>query len=69
MKVVRVDLGLWYYDININYHPNRASVIVDALSRKPHSSLSSINTRFLEELENIGVKIVMSQRGETLASL
>ncbi|KAI5339223.1 hypothetical protein L3X38_018495 [Prunus dulcis] len=60
------------YDCTIEYHPGRANVVADALSRKTTGSLTHVRTAYLPllvELRRDGVELEMTQQGGILASL
>ncbi|VVA41587.1 PREDICTED: retrotransposon, partial [Prunus dulcis] len=60
------------YDCTIEYHPGRANVVADALSRKTTGSLTHLRTAYLPllvELRKDGVELEMTQQGGILASL
>ncbi|BBG95481.1 cold shock domain protein 1 [Prunus dulcis] len=60
------------YDCTIEYHPGRANVVADALSRKTTGSLTHLRTAYLPllvELRKDGVELEMTQQGGLLASL
>ena len=42
------------YDFNLQYHPGKANVVADALSRKTVSSLASLAIRECEMLRDVG---------------
>ena len=42
------------YDFTLHYHPGKANVVVDALSRKSRRVMASIATREWRMLENVG---------------
>ena len=42
------------YDFDLQYHPGKANVMVDALSQKPHSTLASISVREGKMLQQLG---------------
>ena len=42
------------YDFTLHYHPGKANVVADALSRKSHGALASIASREWWMLETVG---------------
>jgi hypothetical protein len=49
------------YDVEINYHPGKASVVADALSRKMYCNNLMVKEEqpaLHEEQEKLGIKIV-----------
>jgi hypothetical protein len=49
------------YDIGINYHPGKANVVADALSRRSHVNqvvVKSIPSELCDEFDKLGLKIV-----------
>ena len=42
------------YDFNLHYHPGKANVVVDALSRKSRGVLASITSREWRMLKTVG---------------
>ena len=42
-----------YYDYTIEYHPGKANVVADALSRRPESSLSHVRSGYLPLLMDL----------------
>ena len=42
------------YDFTLHYHPDKANVVVDALSRKPRGVLASVVSREWQMLEAMG---------------
>ena len=42
------------YDLTLHYHPSKAKVVVDALSRKSQGVLASIASREWRILETVG---------------
>lgn len=60
------------YDCLINYHPGKANVVVDALSRKSSSRLAHMITtqgHTLKDLKKIGIKVVAHGEMDVLYDL
>ncbi len=50
-----------YYDLGINYHPRKANVVADALSRRSHVSQLVVNSmpfELCEEFDKLNLRIV-----------
>ena len=50
------------YDCSINYHPGKANVVVDTLSRKSHcfsTVLLTTQKHIINDLERLGVEVVI----------
>ena len=59
------------YDCTIEYHPGKANVVADALSRRPESSLSHIRSGYLPllvDLRALGVILKVEDSGALLAT-
>ena len=59
------------YDCSIEYHPGKSNVVVDALSRRPESSLSHMRSGYLPllvDLRALGVKLENEDLGALLAT-
>jgi len=55
------------YDLTIHYHPGKANVFVDALSRKSEGSLAAIITqqsRLVKELEMMQLEVHIRRPGD-----
>ena len=60
------------YDCSINYHPGKANVVANALSRKPSSfSATLLTTRkeIIQDLKRMEIEVVMGHSEAYLASL
>ena len=62
---------LEYYDLTLHYHPGKANVVADALSRKSRGVLASITSREWRILETMGqFRLQYSKQAQgTLGSL
>ena len=59
------------YDCTIEYHPGKANVVADALSRRPESSLSHMRSGYLPmlvDLRALGVVLESEDLGALLAT-
>jgi hypothetical protein len=60
------------YDCSINYHPGKTNVVADALSRKSSgfsAALLTTQKEIINDLERMGIEVVMGHSGAYLASL
>ena len=60
------------YDCNINYHPKKPNVVVDALSWKTLSTLAilqCLSSHLRMEMENFGLELVSQKESKYLATL
>ena len=60
------------YGCLINYHPGKANVVADALSRKSFDFLAALLTtqkEIIKDLERMGIEIVMGDSQVFMASL
>ena len=60
------------YDMEVKYHPGKANVVVDALSRKSTRSVACLLTqekRLLKELDMLQIEVVLPGNQSYLAVL
>ncbi|EOY17005.1 CCHC-type integrase [Theobroma cacao] len=58
------------YDLVIDYHPGKANVVADALSRKSSSSLATLRSSYfpmLLEMKSLGIQLNNGEDGTLLA--
>ena len=59
------------FECTIEYHPGKANVVADALSRKPMSSISHLRVVHLPrviKLRSLGVRLELTDSGGLLAT-
>ena len=60
------------YDININYHPGKANVVADALSRKTACNMACLITTqrdILRDMEKLGIEVYVRDSTSTVMAL
>ena len=59
------------YECTIEYHPGKANVVADSLSKRPMSSISHLRAVHLPrliELRSLGVRLELTDSGALLAT-
>ena len=51
------------YDCTINYHPRKANVVADALSRKEKLKMIILSVELIEEFEHLELRVRISGEG------
>jgi hypothetical protein len=57
------------YDLEIHYHPEKANLVVDALSRKGHANMVMVfqlHGELVKEFERLNLEVVAHTEGVTL---
>jgi hypothetical protein len=57
------------YDLEIHYHPGKANLVVDALSRKGHANMVMVfqlHGELVKEFERLNLEVVAHTEGVTL---
>ena len=57
------------YDCTIHYHPGKANVVADALSRKSTGTMAYLRTNLYFDLKSLQVKLEVNKIGALLATL
>ena len=57
------------FDVELLYHPGRMNLAPDALSRRPAAIFLTTQRHLLEEMQSLGIEVVLSGAGQQCMAL